>query len=532
MNLNKTWFYYGNGIDSFGKHDLWEEREFPKIKENEVLARVDAVAICASDVKMIKMANEYPLFRNRDFKTNPAVLGHELSLTIVEVGENLKADWKPGIRIGVQPDVYMDSVRYCIGVTVDGGMQKYMVLQESVFNSDYGVTVFPVSNDLSYAEVSLLEPNACIEAAYRPFSRTQFSEEANLVVYLADDIEKYDLDLSINHKSKHFVKNLTELKEIKDPFQDVLIIGNPEEEIIEYIIQNLDVNSVFCWLADEKTNIEISCDIAKIHYDKIFFTGTCSKKLSDAFSYTADRFSLKKNGNLLIVGGAGAMGRMHTLRAIMDPEGPNVIVVTARGETRIHHLIQSFEEVAKKKNKQLIGVATKQDGWEEKLKSIAPNGFDDVVVCAPGIDPVDEGKRFLNPYGKLILFSGTKYGTYTKLPIGWIPSFGLKLNASSGSSVDDEKEVLSKIEKGIIDPNKNVAAIAGFNAVKKALQAVSDGLFPGKVILYPQLDNLPLVSITNLDEISDELYNYVEKNGWNHQAEKLMFKHYLGKEDL
>lgn len=33
MNVNKTWFYYGNGIDSFGKQGLWEEREIPRIKE-------------------------------------------------------------------------------------------------------------------------------------------------------------------------------------------------------------------------------------------------------------------------------------------------------------------------------------------------------------------------------------------------------------------------------------------------------------------------------------------------------------------
>ena len=43
---------------------------------------------------MIRMGNDYPLFKNRDFHKDPAILGHELSLTIEEVGENLKDRWK------------------------------------------------------------------------------------------------------------------------------------------------------------------------------------------------------------------------------------------------------------------------------------------------------------------------------------------------------------------------------------------------------------------------------------------------------
>ena len=50
----------GQGMASFGIQDSWIEEEQVQPKPDEVLTRVDAVAICASDIKMIRMGNEYP----------------------------------------------------------------------------------------------------------------------------------------------------------------------------------------------------------------------------------------------------------------------------------------------------------------------------------------------------------------------------------------------------------------------------------------------------------------------------------------
>ena len=164
---NMFWYYRGMGMDSLGKMGKPEEKQIERPGKDEVLARVDALAICASDIKMINMGREYPLFRNRNFENFPAILGHELSLTVVEAGKNLEQRWKPGMRIGIQPDVYMDSIRYCVGVNTDGGMQQYILLKKPTFYSDQGETIFPVKKELSYAAVAQLEPNACVEAAYR-----------------------------------------------------------------------------------------------------------------------------------------------------------------------------------------------------------------------------------------------------------------------------------------------------------------------------------------------------------------------------
>ena len=83
---NYAWYYLGNGIETFGINGKPSKYEMKLPGKDEILARVDAVALCASDIKMIRMGNDYPLFKNRDFHKDPAILGHELSLTIEEVG--------------------------------------------------------------------------------------------------------------------------------------------------------------------------------------------------------------------------------------------------------------------------------------------------------------------------------------------------------------------------------------------------------------------------------------------------------------
>ncbi len=538
---NKSWLYYGNGLESLGEDGSWKERDIPEPGDDELLARVDAVAICASDVKMIRMGNDYPLFKNRDFANQPAVLGHELSLTVVKAGKNLQKDWKPGQRLGVQPDVYMDSVRYCIGVNVEGGFQQYLILGKSVFHSDHGVTVFPVPDSLSCAAVALLEPNACVEAAYRKFTRTAFSPDKEMLLYIAENAtDSYELDIDWKHdtcvcvndssadlKTQGFCTKVADLAEALGKFssgpEDVLILGNPPAEVLERILGALARDAVFCWLVERKTDLRIRCDIAQIHYSNIFFTGTPTHRLSDAFREREHRFSLKREGDFLVVGGAGAMGRMHVLRAIMDPEGPSRIVVIATRLKRLKELEKAFYKTAKEKGKELYLAASAEDPlWEQKVRALAPDGYDDVLICAPGIPPVDEGTAFLKKGGKLILFSGTSYGNRTWLPMGDMASCHTIISASSGSGVEDEKTVLKRMAAGELNPNRNIMAIAGLKDVKKAIEACGRGDYPGKVIVYPQLETLPLTGLDHLDDLSPELAAYVRANGWDLQAEQYL----------
>ena len=58
----------------------------PACRPDEILVRVDALGLCASDAKMVRLGLEYPLFFARDFAAHPAQLGHEAALTVVQFG--------------------------------------------------------------------------------------------------------------------------------------------------------------------------------------------------------------------------------------------------------------------------------------------------------------------------------------------------------------------------------------------------------------------------------------------------------------
>ena len=313
-------------------------------------------------------------------------------------------------------------------------------------------------------------------------------------------------------------------KEAENGFEDILIVGNIENEEFEDILEHMSDTALICWLAEQETDQMIKADIAKIHYGKNNWIGTTSKCLSDAFLEEKQRYELKDRGTLLVMGGAGAMGRIHTLRAIMKENPPSKIVVTARRRKRLEALLDDFGEVAKKHQVKLNIVAMEDPDWRKELRSYCKEeGFDDIVVSAPGTEPVENAVPFLKKDGMLILFSGTKYGSYAKLPVGYVASYGARINASSGSTVEDEKKVLRKIEAGQYHPDQNVMAIAGFKALKQAVEAVSQGKYPGKVIIYPQLDDLPLLDIHQIGDY-DKAFEGAQINGWNREYEEKLYQ--------
>ena len=105
-------------------------------------------------------------------------------------------------------------------------------------------------------------------------------------------------------------------------------------------------------------------------------------------------------------------------------DGPSLIAVTARGRARLEVLLDDFSDIAYRNGKKLLGIATDESDWKIKLQQAAPAGCDDVVISAPGTDPIEKGLCFLKKNGKLYLFSGTSYGNFTELPLGAVVTHG------------------------------------------------------------------------------------------------------------
>src|SRR5258708_3523285 len=105
--------------------------------------------------------------------TAPTRLGHETSVTVIEVGEKLRDRFQPGQRLAIQPDIYVNGRSTAYGYTIPGGLIQYHVIGREVLAADDGAYVVPVDDRMGYAETALTEPWACVEASYTQRRRLQ-----------------------------------------------------------------------------------------------------------------------------------------------------------------------------------------------------------------------------------------------------------------------------------------------------------------------------------------------------------------------
>ena len=72
----------------YGKNDLrLEAFELPKIKDDEILAKVISDSICMSSYKAAQQGADHKRVP-KDVATNPIIIGHEFCGRILKVGKN------------------------------------------------------------------------------------------------------------------------------------------------------------------------------------------------------------------------------------------------------------------------------------------------------------------------------------------------------------------------------------------------------------------------------------------------------------
>ena len=99
------------------------------------------------------------------------------------------------------------------------------------------------------------------------------------------------------------------------------------------------------------------------------------------------------------------------------------------------------------------------------------------------------------------------------LDLAAITERGIRYTGSSGSSFDDMAETLRLAAAGEFHPERALAAIGGMNALKKGLEAVAAGRFPGKTAILPNCPDLPLTAIADLGKLDPELAATLDESG-------------------
>jgi hypothetical protein len=119
------------------------------------------------------------------------------------------------------------------------------------------------------------------------------------------------------------------------------------------------------------------------------------------------------------------------------------------------------------------------------------------------------------------VFAGVARGTMVNLDVSDVYRNDVRYIGHSASSVDDLRFTLQQAEGRQLSPNRAVAAVGSLNAARDGLQAVKDTIFPGKVVIFPHIKELPLTPLSELKEKMPTVYAKL-KDGreWTVEAEQ------------
>lgn len=154
-------------IRLYGKKDLrMEEFELPKIKDDEILAKVVSDSLCMSSYKASTQATDHKRIPN-DVANNPIIIGHEFAGELVEIGSKWADKFKAGDKFSIQPALnYEDGpvgILSAPGYSYQyiGGDATYVIIPKEVMEKD---CLLAYSGE-GYYPASLAEPLSCVIGA-------------------------------------------------------------------------------------------------------------------------------------------------------------------------------------------------------------------------------------------------------------------------------------------------------------------------------------------------------------------------------
>lgn len=553
-----AWNLYGAGMENMGKDGKPEPFAIPEPSDDQLLVRIDSVSICFSDVKILKQGGSHPKLYNRNLSIDPTRLGHEVSLTIVKVGKNLTKQYRPGQRLAVQPDIYQNGMSTAYGYTVPGGLVQYHCIGKEVLETDAGACLLPVEDDMGYAESALLEPWGCVAAAYTQRRRlapkpggtmwiigqlddaTEFTFSQGLdapsTIILTDVPDAMKM-LVASKQAKVVEKNNlstndyealnSELAESKG-FDDIIMLNPTSAEVVGQVARFIARRGTLNLVATKPLDGLVQVDFGRLHYDYIAFVGNNSNDIAASYGEARNRCELRTDGVAVFIGAGGPMGQMHLQRALELPDGPKLVIATEISDERLQTLNDMFAPLAEKNKRKILFFnpnTAKESFYDFVMRATNHQGADDVVVSVPVAKLMEEADTVMKPDGMLVFFAGVPNGTMGNVNLSNVYLSNAQYTGTSGLTIHDQASVMERRIAGTLSPGRSVAAIGGMETAADALQSVMESKYPGKVVIFPQIHNLPLTSLKELKERIPEVASKLgEDLMWTNEAEQALIE--------
>jgi threonine dehydrogenase-like Zn-dependent dehydrogenase len=521
----------------------------------QVLLRVEAVGICFSDTKLLHAFTGHPRKSEVLGGLSPAALaeipsyvpgdlptvpGHEVVGRIVAAGAGVTRH-RVGERCLVQTDyrhLPTAGSNAAFGYDFEGGLQEFVILDERmIIEPGTGERfLIPVGDQPSGSAVALLEPWACVEASYSTRERRTLLRGGRLLVVAEPGREIVGLDALVAEATPRSASLLVPddgqasaveaalgtagvmadridgLETLAAASFDDLVYFGADGDRIEALERLLGSRGVIdVVLGGAAIGRPVAIDVGRIHYDLIRWVGTTGTSAADGYAAVPQGGELHDGDRVAIIGAAGPMGFMHTIRAAASGLAGLRVVAIDIDDARLAHLAGIAGPLAAERGV----VAT----FLNSRTSRPDPGFSYVAVMVPSPALVAQTVALAGPAARVNLFAGFAVGTRAALDLDAIIAGRLYLFGTSGSEIPDMKAVLAKLERGDLDTNVSVDAVTGMEGVAEALAAVEARTSGGKIVVYPMLHEMGMVRLADLAERLPEVAAGLRDGRWTRAAE-------------
>ncbi len=531
-----------------------KSRQVPKPGKHQILCRVEAVGLCFSDLKLLKQFSSH--VRKSEVLSGidpdvleeipsyvpgpkPTVPGHEVVVRIQAAGPDVN-DFKIGQRYLVQTDyrwLKTASSNGAFGYNFEGALQQYVLMDKRVITSPQGESMLlPVSEKLSASAIALVEPWACVEDAYASGERQTLKASGRMLVVadvqidenaLVNLLARYGRPAQITWVSKTTaptqlnltIKSADSISKLTNTAYDDVIYFGSNSTTLEALFSKIAVNGLLnVVLCGCKFNEAVSVAVGRVHYGGIRIIGTTTCDPAEPMEYIPATDEIRPCDKINVIGAGGPMGMMHVIRNICHGVENVSVFAGDVDDDRLAALTKIAAPLAKKNN-------VRYETYNPAKNTITET-FDYIALMAPIPRLVADSLTNAAEGCLINIFAGIPATVKAEIDLDGYIEKRLYFIGTSGSTLEDMKRVLAKVQSAQLDTNFSVAAICGLESAVEGIRAVENRSIAGKIIVYPSCRGLGLVELKNIDSEIPELAPYLTDGLWTKEAEQALLEIY------
>jgi threonine dehydrogenase-like Zn-dependent dehydrogenase len=535
---------------------LNRSKEVPQPGARQIVVKVEAVGLCFSDLKLLNQFSAHPRKGKIVSGIAPEVLqqipsyvpgelptvpGHEVSCRIVAVGSDATRH-RVGERCLVQTDyrtLPTKGSNAAFGYNFEGGLQEYVLVDERVV-VDTATSVrslIAVSEEPSASAVALVEPWACVESSYSTTNRRTLAPGGRLLVVVDDGHAAMGLaEAAQPSKAPAFVTivaaaevdcawagpdvAVTRASDVGDlpdaAFDDIVYFG-ASKPTIDLLNDKLAVGAIInVVLAGATIGAPVSVGVGRVHYEATRWIGTVGRSATESYAAIPDSGELRAGDSVLAIGAAGPMGQMHILRSLSAGVDGLTVVGTDLDDARLRSLRAKAQPLAQANgvSLRLLNPSTEQ----------LAGTFSYHLILVPMPSLVADAVASSEDRSLINIFAGIAVATRQDVDLDAYIARHCYMFGTSGSVVRDMEVLLSRIAAGGLDTNLSVDAISGMAGAAAGLAALQDGIMAGKIVVYPALHEVGLLSLAELGGDFPSVASKLDDGHWCLEAERELLK--------